>query len=91
MDISNIKPEHSDAHGHVQWCSLQRSAQEGAGKWELVHIQFPNSNITTTELRKSNNITVRDKESSTLASKLLSDAFKLITEGISRACHLKMM
>lgn len=50
---------------------------------------FPNSNMTTTELRKSNSNPVRDKESSNLASKLLSDAFKLITEGISRACHLK--
>lgn len=47
---------------------------------------FPNSNRSTTELSKS--ITVRDKESSNLASKLLSDAFKLITEGISRPCHL---
>lgn len=50
---------------------------------------FPNSNRSTTELSKSNSITVRDKESSNPASKLLSDAFKLITEGISRPCHLK--
>lgn len=86
MNISNIKPEHSDAHCHVQWCSWQRSTQ----KAQLdEHIQFPNSNMTTTELRKSNSNPVRDKESSNLASKLLSDAFKLITEGINRACHLK--
>lgn len=86
MNISNIKPEHSDAHCHVQRCSWQRSAQ----KAQLDdHIQFPNSNMTTTELRKSNSNPVRDKESSNLASKLLSDAFKLITEGTSRACHLK--
>lgn len=31
------------------------------------------------------------KESSKLASKLVSDTFKLITEGMSGGCHLKMM